>query len=51
MPQRRIPDKFRVPEETKEEQSLTFFDFIPWYMKNVYRLRELFKGSIKLDKQ
>ena len=27
MPQGRIPDKFTIFEELKEEQSLTFFDF------------------------
>ena len=27
MPEKRIPDKFRVLEEPKEEQSLTFFLF------------------------
>ena len=28
MPQGRIPDKFTVPEEPKEEQNLTFSDFL-----------------------
>ena len=28
MPQGRIPDKFTVHEEPKEEQSLTFSDFL-----------------------
>ena len=39
MSQGRIPDKFTVLEEPKEEQNLTFFYFIPSYMKNVYKLR------------
>ena len=50
--QGRIPDKFTVLEEPKEEQSLTFSDFLfNDFFKNVYRLRGLFKGSIKLDIQ
>ena len=52
MPQRRIPDKFTVLEESKEEQSLTFSDFYSIIsLKNVYRLGGLFKGFIKLDRQ
>ena len=52
MPQGRIPDRFTVLEEPKEEQSLTFSDFYSINsFKNVYRLRGLFKGSIKLDIQ
>ena len=53
MPQGRIPDKFRVLEKPKEEQNLTFFFFFLFnsFMKNVYKLGGLFKGSIKLDRQ
>ena len=50
-PQGRIPDKFTVHEEPKEEQSLTLSDFYSIILENVYRLRGLFKGSIKLDTQ
>ena len=51
-PQERLSDKFTVLEEPKEEQSLTFFFY--YYsiiLGNVYRLRGLFKSSIKLDIQ
>ena len=51
MPQGRIPDKFTVHEEPKEEQSLTLSDFYSIILENVYRLRGLFKGSIKFDIQ
>ena len=51
-PQGRIPDRFTVLEEPKEKQSLTFSDFYSnVFLKNVYRLKSLFKGSIKLDIQ
>ena len=50
-PQGRIPDKFTVLEEPKEEQNLTFSDFYSINLKNIYWLRGLFKGSIKLDIQ
>ena len=49
--QGRIPDKFTVLEEPKEEQSLTFSDFYSIILENVYRLRGLYKGSIKLNIQ
>ena len=50
-PQGRIPDKFTVLKEPKEEQSLTFSDFYSIILENVYKLRGLYKGSIKLDIQ
>ena len=50
-PQGGIPDKFTVLEEPKEEQSLTFSDFYSIVLQNVYRLKGLFKGSIKIDIQ
>ena len=48
---RKNPYKFTVLEEPKEEQNLTFSDFYSINLKNVYKLRGLFKGSIKLDIQ
>ena len=35
----------------KKSKGLPFLIFIPWFLKNVYRLKGLFKGSIKLDMQ
>ena len=35
----------------KKSKGLPFLIFIPWFLKNVYTLRGLFKGSIKLDMQ
>ena len=35
----------------KKSKGSPFLIFIPWFLQNVYRLRGLFKGSIKLDIQ
>ena len=35
----------------KKSKASHFLIFIQWFLENVYRLRSLFKGSIKLDMQ
>ena len=35
----------------KKNKASPFLLFIQWFLKNVYRLKGLFKGSIKLDIQ
>ena len=49
MPQGRIPDKFTVLEEPKEEQSLTFSDFFYWINPLLQWVHAIYMSWLKIE--